>query len=233
MTQPPGGSRQPETDTETLVARIHKAAERSGVRQDHTLHAVVMSVAEAVRHIGGHHEVSRKVLGDATRRIEAAVTRAATLTDQQVERARMQTVSKLTADVTAGIEGILKRRADTERYELWRKALLTLAASTVFLVGAGFVWGKYSSQVSNEEMWPVVRAEFIATSSRMATLLPDGSKDARYWLSLVETNKIEQIADFCRKSENVYTVKGRKACRPPIWTEPASRPMADPAKWDQ
>ena len=233
MTRPAGGTRQLETDSEALAAEIYRAAGRSGVRQDHTLYAVVMSVAEAVRHLGRHHEVSRGVLGDATRRIEAAVTSAATLTDQQVERARLQTVSKLTTGVIAGIEDCLKRRADTERRELWCKALLTVAASTVFLVGIGFAWGKYSSLVSNEAMWPVVRAEFIATSNHMATLLPDGSRDARFWLSLVKINNIEQIADFCRKRENVYTVKGRRACKPPIWMEPAGQPMADPADWDQ
>ena len=233
MTRPPGDGRQGETDSETLAAEIYRAAERSGVRQDHTLHAVVTSVAEAVRHLGRHHEVSRKILEDAVLRIEAAVTSAARLTDQQVERARLQTVSRLTADVTAGIEGILKRRTDTERHELWRKALLTMAASTVLLVGTGYAWGRYSSLVSNDAMWRIVRAEVIGSTNRLAMLLPEGSSDTRAWTTLVQLNRIEDIATFCRGPENVYTSKGRRSCRPPVWIEPASQPMADPPKWDQ
>lgn len=226
-----GKPSQHEMDAETLSNKLLGEARRAGVRQDHSLYAVVLTLSEAVRYFGSRHASADTVILDAVRRIEVAVSSTTRLTEQQVERARLETAGKLSADVAAGVERTLACRADTDRYRLWLRTCLTGIVLAVCTLSAGFLCGRSSALAANEETRKVMRADIVNTDNLMVAAFSDGSRGAQAWANLMRYNKIEEMISHCSQERNTFTDHGRRACSPSLWIDSVGQPDRNAAPW--
>ena len=142
-----------------------------------------------------------------------AVARQAT--DSETARFRAGLDATKT-DLIHEIAGKIAKSADaalTRRVRVFDRnsALIAAGVLVVGLIGAlggGYWWGSSDAASLHE------------TETSLRTAFHDGPESARLWLDLMLWNNPDRALFHC-SGDAVFVQNGRKACKVPLWIEPA------------
>jgi len=201
-------------------ARLQAAATRAGFADDDPLGPVLTALSDVLGAVGA-------VSVDHAQRLETLQSGARDLAQTEIDRAKAEiaaaesvTIGRISSAIAASADAALVRRVRVFDRNTALAATGVLLACIGTAVAGGYLYGR-----------TVTRTEIVQTEQGLAAAFRTGSRGASAWLTLMTANDPTQALAECREPALwIDKTTGRRACRVPLWLDPAPPTVPNEAR---
>jgi hypothetical protein len=204
----------PINKTDRLIAELHEAARRAGIRVDDPMAPLIDALALTIQYLNERSAWSERIITVASRRILQALVQGRETADAEAQRFRTE-LAVVEAETVQHVSDAIVKTTDAA----WSKRISSADRNAVLIAGFFTVAVAVISAIAGNE-WGRSRADNTLPQSVPVSQSTFGPEMNSTLKQLMSWNDIRKALAACSE-DKVLVQDGRRWCRVGLWIEPS------------